>query len=218
MKNFTQGDRLALIIDAQNDFMNSNGALPVPDAEVVIPKLDEYLNQLSTENGYIGVLFTADTHTEETYLNSLEAIGDAKLGIPGFPPHCYEGTDGFNFAIDPKNVKIDNNFKRFILNKGVFNMWEEKDLVVRPYIFLDDDVDYYGEQRRDPFFSHLLDIGIVDVEVSGCATDFCVKWAIDGLLFRGFRVTVHENLVAGIERDIHQIVKEEFADENIQII
>lgn len=218
MKSFTQGDRLALIIDAQNDFMNSNGALPVPGAEVVIPKLDEYLSQLSTENGYIGVLFTADTHTEEAYLNSLEAIGDAKLGIPGFPPHCYEGTYGFNFAIDPKNVKIDNNFKRFILNKGVFNMWKEPDLVVHPYVLPGELVIYGGEQDRDKFFSKLLDIGIQDIEVSGVASDFCVKWAIDGLLVRGFRVTVHENLVAGIERDIHQIVKEEFADENVQII
>jgi len=219
MKKFDQGDfKLALVIDAQEDFMDPNGALPVPGADAVIPVLNEYLKNLTVDNGYIGVIFTVDTHNEDTYPNSLEAKGDPENGIPGFPPHCYEGTDGFKFAINPKNAVVDSNFKRSILNKSVFNMWEEDGLVIRPLALEGEPVPYGGEQDRNLFFKTLFASGIEDVEVVGVAADYCVKWAIEGLIARGFRVTVYDNLTAGITRDIHQVVREEFANEDVQVL
>ncbi len=219
MEKFTQGDfKFALVIDAQEDFMLSTGALPVPGAEDLIPTMNEYLKNLTVENGYVGVIFTADTHDADTYPDSLEANGDESLDIPGFPPHCYMGTDGFKFAIDPRNAVVDSNFKRFILNKGVFNMWEEEGLVVRPLALEGEPVAYGGDQDRNDFFESLLATGIEDVEVVGVAADYCVKWAIDGLIARGFKVTLYDNLTAGIACDIHQVVKEEFANENVQVL
>ena len=208
--------KLAVVVDPQVDFMDPTGALYVPGAEKVVPILNEYLGTLELENGYLGVLFTADTHDEETYPDSLEAKGDAAKGIPSFPPHCYKGTDGFNFAVDLK--AIPEGTQKFILNKGVFNMWEEPNLVTRPIKTTGELVAFGGEKSREEFFQDIINAGIDEVEVCGVASDYCVKWAIEGLIARGFKVTVYDNLVAGIERDIHQVVAEDFDGRPVQVL
>ncbi len=201
----------ALIIDAQVDFMRKDGALYVPGAEDVVGTLNEYLGSLSMENGYFGVIFTADTHNPETYPDSDEAKGDPDNGVPGFPPHCYMGTDGFDLAVEPQQVPAET--QKFILNKGVFDMWHEIKLEVRPLAVIGEVAPVGGEQDRDEFFKNLHAAGVEEIEVSGVASDYCVKWAIQGLTARGFKVTVFDNLVAGIQRDIHQVAKEDFIDE-----
>ena len=206
--------KLALVIDAQEDFMDPTGALFVPGADDIIPTINSYLESLTLENGYVGVVFTADTHDEKTYPDSLEAKGDPENGIPAFPPHCYLGTDGFKLAVDPS--KVPGETKRLILNKGVFDMWDEPELVLRPYVLEGEPVAYGGEQDRNEWFATLLANGIEEVEVVGVAADYCVKWAVDGLIARGFSVTLYDNLTAGIERDIHQVVAEDFANENVR--
>lgn len=194
-------ERIALIIDAQKDFMSSDGALYVPGAEKVTKILNQYLPSITLENGYFGVIFTADTHDKDTYADSEEA----KM----FPPHCILETDGFNFNIDMS--QIPENTKKLILNKSVFNMWEEEDLILRPYKTEGEIVSYAPiPLPRNDFFDNLISAGINQIEVSGVASDYCVKEAIYGLLIREFNVKVYDNLVAGIERDIHQVAKEEF--------
>lgn len=208
--------KLAVVVDAQVDFMDPNGALYVPDANQVTPVLNEYLKELTLENSYLGVLFTADTHDEETYPDSLEAKGDEEKGIPGFPPHCYKGTDGFDFAVEVKNVP--EGTQKFILNKSVFNMWEEPELTIRPYRISGEMVAYGGEKTREEFFQDIINAGVEEVEVVGVAADYCVKWAVEGLVARGFKVTLYDNLTAGIDRDIHQVVREEFNPQKVQVL
>lgn len=201
--------KIAVVVDAQVDFMDPNGALFVPGADIVVPIIDEYLSSLTLENGYMGVVFTADTHDEKTYPDSAEAKGDAEKGISGFPPHCYQGTDGFALAVKPQNIPEET--QKFMLNKGVFDMWEEQGIEVRPYRITGEIIAYGGEQDREDFFKNIISAGVDEVEVCGVASDFCIKWAISGLLARGFTVTVYDNLVAGIKRDIHQVAEEDFA-------
>ncbi len=197
--------KIAVIIDAQVDFMKKDGALYVPGAEDTIDIINSYLESLTLENGYFGAIFTADTHDPESYKDSEEA--------KEFPPHCYLGTDGFDFAVDPSKVvqAKDGGVDRFIMNKNVFNMWDQTDLAVRPFKVIGEPVPIEGNQDRETFFNNALNAGIDTVEVCGVASDYCVKWAIEGLLARKFKVVVYDNLVAGIERDIHQVAQEEFA-------
>lgn len=200
--------KLALIIDAQEDFMDPTGALFVPGADDVVPILNSYLESLTLENGYVGVIFTADTHDEDTYPDSEEA--------KEFPPHCYMGTDGFKMAVNPKLVPEET--KRMILNKSVFDMWDQPELVLRPYVLDGEPVAYGGEQDRNEWFATLLANGVEEVEVVGVAADYCVKWAVDGLLVRGFSVTLFDNLTAGIQRDINQVLVEEWANEDVRVL
>jgi len=196
--------KIAVVIDAQYDFMKEDGALYVPGAESIIPTLDQYLESLTLENDYFSVLFTADSHTPEDYPGSAEA--------EEFPPHCYLGTDGFDFAVDPSKVlqPVDGGVDRFILNKNVFNMWDQNELEVRPFKIAGEPIAIGGERTREEYFEPAM-INGMDVEVSGVASDYCVKWAIEGLLARKLHVIVYDNLVAGIQRDIHQVAREDFA-------
>ena len=55
--------------------------------------------------------------------------------------------------------------------------------------------------------------GVTEVTVIGVAADYCVRWAVDGLLARGFAVTVPAALTRGIERQIEAVAGEDFAGE-----
>lgn len=78
------------IIDVQNDFMNPDGALYVPQAETIkTPLANLYLSHKENLNR---VFFTADCHKPD----------DAELAPNGgpFPPHCMEGTEGQKIITD----------------------------------------------------------------------------------------------------------------------
>lgn len=75
-----------LVTDVQNDFL-SNGALPVPDGEQVIPVLNEYSLQFFDSGAY--VLASRDWHPANHI--SFKAQGGP------WPPHCVQNTKGAQF-------------------------------------------------------------------------------------------------------------------------
>lgn len=77
-------------VDTQNDFMNKDGALYVPDAELIKPNL-ALLTQYARENK-IPILGSVDRHfgTPEYAEREKEL---ARNGGP-FPDHCMDGTEG----------------------------------------------------------------------------------------------------------------------------
>jgi nicotinamidase/pyrazinamidase len=83
-------------------------------------------------------------------------------------------------------------------------MWEEPGLKVEPM---------HGGVPVDKggFFRTLRERGVEEATVIGVAADFCVRWAIDGLVERGFRVIVPQALTRGIVRPIEQVLAEDFA-------
>ena len=46
----------------------------------------------------------------------------------------------------------------------------------------------------------------------GVAADYCVRWAVEGLIARGFAVTVPAGLTRGIDRQIEVVAAQDFAD------
>ena len=70
---------------------------------------------------------------------------------------------------------------------------------------------------RDAFFRDLRARGVEDAVVIGVAADYCVRWAIDGLVERGFRVIVPQALTRGIARPIEQVLAEDFAREAVAL-
>jgi nicotinamidase/pyrazinamidase len=180
-------DVFDIVIDVQNDFMSPYGKLYVPNAKTLVEPIQQHIASLDSR----GVLFTYDTHIEQVYANSEEA--------KQFPIHCIKASDGWQLAIDHSAVTIP----KFRLEKGVFNMWQERVLFV------------HGDNSiidRDLFFEELLDQGIKRLRFCGVAADYCVKWGIEGALARGFEVSVLADLTMGIERDMKQVVHDDFAD------
>ncbi|MEG8025263.1 hypothetical protein QP162_14100 [Sphingomonas aurantiaca] len=53
--------------------------------------------------------------------------------------------------------------------------------------------------------------------VIGVAADYCVRWAVEGLVERGFAVTVPAGLTRGIERQIDTVAAEDFAGRRLTI-
>lgn len=198
--------KFIIVVDVQNDFAKEDGKLYVPGAQELIPAQNEHISRLFHAN-VEGILYTFDTHTEEEYPNSPEG--------EQFPPHCYKGTPGWELAVSSSTVP--RPIPRYRLEKGVFNMWEEEDVQIKA---IGNDLHYVDLQPtdRDTFFELLKEKGVTTVEVWGLASDFCVKWAVDGLLERGFNVEIRKDLVKGIERQIDQVLEEEWQGKNVQLV
>ena len=192
---------LVIVVDTQFDFMAAEGALSVKGADALVPASRAFLEKLDPETT-AGVLFTFDTHDPDVYARSPEA--------EQFPPHCVRGTAGWENMLGAG--AIDKRIPVWRLEKGVFDMWAEEDVAIRP----ERDPDAPPVPREE-FFQRLQDAGVRHVTVIGVAADYCVKWAVDGLVARGFHVTVPEALTRGIERQIGQVVNEDFAGKDVRV-
>lgn len=185
--------RFIVVVDTQADFMHGEGALAVDGAEALIGPMQAWLAALDPADT-AGVLFTFDTHLADTFPRSAEA--------EQFPIHCVRGTPGWQNVLDahatPPGIPI------YRIEKGVFDMWAEPDLVIEAI--------GTGEATpRDAFFAGLKAKGVEQVTVIGVAADYCVRWAIDGLVARGFSVQVPPNLTRGIARQVEEVLAAEFA-------
>ncbi len=173
------------------------GALCVPGAQDLIVPMNNYVHSLEVED-VAGVLLTFDIHDADIYAGSPED--------EIFPLHCERNKWGSESVIKRIN---DIKVPAYILEKGVFNMWEEETVCIGAA------ETYYNRElnnliERDTFFAALLAGGITDVEIIGVASDYCVTWAADGFVKRGFNVTIRRDLVKGIAREIDQVVAEDY--------
>lgn len=191
--------RFVIVVDMQRDFVAADGALPVTGAEAIVSPVTDWLAGLAAAD-VAGVLFTADTHVPEIYARSEEA--------KQFPPHCEVGTPGWALVVDPGAV--DPAIPCYRLEKGVFDMWAEPGLVLER-------IGGGPVTDRDAFFAALRAAGVGKVEVVGVAADYCVRWAVEGLVARGFRVSVPAPLTRGIARQIDAVADEEWADAPVTV-
>jgi len=182
--------KFLIVVDTQYDFVIPGGALYVSSAEEIITPGIQFLAGLDPED-YAGVLFTADTHLVETYYTTPES--------EQFPIHCVRDTAGWQNVFNPDLVHP--SIPILHLEKGVFSMWEEKGLLAQaPRRW-----DIYKNIYRDAVFKDLQEQGVTTVQVMGVASDYCVKWAVDGLVQRGFDVEVIQDLCRGIGQPANEV-------------
>ncbi|MGY2733841.1 cysteine hydrolase [Sphingomonas sp. UYP23] len=190
---------VVIVVDTQADFMLPDGALAVEGAEALIAPMTAWLGTLRPEET-AGVVFTFDTHYAQTYPFSAEALE--------FPIHCVRETAGWRNMLSPDSV--DPAIPAYRLEKGVFAMWSEPGLVLE-----DERTPARGLIGRDAYFDELRMDGVTSAIVIGVAADYCVRWAIDGLVKRGFSVSVPRALTRGIAREIDQVLVEDFVGKNV---
>lgn len=184
-----------IYIDVQCDFMFPDGKLHVPGAERLVEHIQDEIECLDADSA--GALFTFDTHIREIYEQSEEA--------KQFALHCEKNTAGWQLAVDPFTAPVPI----YWLEKPVFNMWETPGLRVQRMHGIGMD--------RDAFFLYLKANGVNTLRFRGVAADYCVKWAIEGALERGFNVLVVGHLTAGIERDMEQVIREDFDGKPVEL-
>ncbi len=166
-------------VDVQNDFMLPGGKLYVPGAEKLLPNIQRLTD--AARQGRVLLVSHGCFHTAD----------DPEFKT--FPPHCVQGTPGSELlpeALAEKVARVPNNaeaklpedlskYQQILLEKQTLNIFESRhaDALVRRL----------GNQAEFVVF--------------GVVTEYCVSFAVKGLLERGRRVAVVQDAIETLKRE-----------------
>lgn len=192
-------------VDTQEDFMNKNGALPVPDAEKIKLALKS-LTQYALKNDIL-ILGSVDRHFDD----------DDELHI--FPPHCMNNTLG-----QKKISETSSKNMIYIESKvGMFGKYvdytnDEIQIYTRSYnhiLFEKQNINVFTNRNVIKFINKLR---VSSVIVYGVATEYCVKEAVLGLLKIGIKVYIVTDAIKGINEHDAKVALNEMMEKGAQRI
>jgi nicotinamidase/pyrazinamidase len=184
-----------LDVDTQRDFMLSTGALYVPGAERIIPKLRRLFD--FARKNEISILSSMDTH----------AVNDPEF--KQFPPHCVQGTDG--------QRKLDETLlprPLIFLHKPVDRNFGE---VVRKHqqiIVEKQSLDFFS----NPAAERLLRVLPPRAIVFGVTTEYCVKIICLGLRRMGVQTALVTDAVRALAPKTEKEALEEMHAAGVEFI
>lgn len=175
-----------VIIDVQKDFC-AGGPLAVPDADAVIPVINELIR------GFRHVFLTQDWHPSGHVSFASSHPGHepfSRITLPSgeqvlWPDHCVENTPGAEF-----HPALEVPSGSPVVRKGTRR-----------------DIDSYSafleNDRKTPvgLDALLRKSGVGEITVAGLATDFCVLHTALDARSLGYDVTVVEAACRGIDAD-----------------
>jgi len=166
-------------VDVQRDFVLPGGNLYVPGAEKLLPNIKRLTD--AARQGKVFLVSHGDFHTPN----------DPEFKI--FPPHCVKGTPGSELVpegITNEVIMIPNDpdakipddlskYQQILLEKQTLSIFESRhaDALVRKL----------GNHAEFVVF--------------GVVTEYCVSFAVKGLLERGRRVAVVQDAIETLKRD-----------------
>ena len=165
-------------VDTQMDFMDSTGALYVPDAEAIRPNVGRLLRE------------AGDRKVTTVSSRCAHEPGDPEFEL--FPPHCIDGSPGAERvfadlpALPRREIEVDATADQqaqirpathYVVKKKVF------DLFSNPWL--------EGLRRKGAFKGELC-------VVFGVATDYCVRACALGLAEAGAHVLLVEDAIRGV--------------------
>lgn len=139
--------RILLIVDPQNDFIN--GSLSVPQAEEAMEALSAYVEAHGGEYNHIFV--TTDWHPA----NHCSFVGEGGQ----WPAHCVQGTEGAELY--PALTKALAPFSPTLLRKGDTVDTEEYSI-------------FKNSQSADTLHNYIIEKEIERIDLCGIAGDICV--------------------------------------------
>jgi nicotinamidase/pyrazinamidase len=166
-------------VDVQADFMLPGGNLYVPGAEKLLPSIRRLTD--AARQGLVFLVSHGCFHTPD----------DPEFKI--FPPHCVKGTPGADLvpeALTQKVVRIPNvaeaklpddlsQYQQVLLEKQTLNIFESR--------HADALVQKLGDQAEFVVF--------------GVVTEYCVSFAVKGLLERKRRVAVVQDAIETLKQE-----------------
>jgi len=175
-----------LVIDMQYDFC-PGGALAVPEGDSIVPGINVAMA------AFPAVILTQDWHPAGHSSFASEHPGKAPFDMVEmpygpqvlWPDHCIQGSHGAAFHADLDTTRAD-----LIIRKGM-----------TPEI--DSYSAFFENDHATPTGLHgyLQTRGLDDLTLVGLATDFCVKFSGLDAARLGYRVTLRQDLVRGIDLD-----------------
>src|SRR5579885_1307311 len=175
-------------VDVQRDFVLPGGNLYVPGAEKLLPNIKRLTD--AARQGKVFLVSSGDFHP----------TNDPEFKI--FPPHCVKGTSGADLvpeAITEKVARVPNDTESKIpddLSKYQQILLEKQTLSV------------FETQHVDELLHQLGDRP--EFVVFGVVTEYCVSFAVKGLLERGRRVAVVKDAIETLKTEEGQKSVAEF--------
>src|SRR5579872_2136982 len=178
-RNMVSRDFIFWEVDVQADFMLPGGRLYVPGAEKLLPNIRRLTD--AARAGKVLLVSHGDFHPPN----------DPEFKI--FPPHCVKGTSGAELvpeaitkdvAIVPNdsgaNIPTDlSKYQQVLLEKQTLSVFET--------------------QHADELVRRLGDRP--EFVVFGVVTEYCVSFAVKGLLERGRRVAVVQDAIETLKTE-----------------
>jgi len=166
-------------VDVQADFMLPGGKLYVPGAEKLLSNIRRLTD--AARQGQVFLVSHGCFHSTD----------DPEFEV--FPPHCVKGTAGSEFvpeALTDKIIRLPNEaqttlpedlskYQQILLEKQTLNIFETR--------HADALVQRLGSQAEFVVF--------------GVVTEFCVSFAVKGLLERGRRVAVVQDAIETLKQE-----------------
>jgi nicotinamidase/pyrazinamidase len=179
-------------IDTQLDFMTPGGALYGPGAERLIPAIAA-LNRYAAEHS-IPLISTTDAHPENA----------AEFEV--WPPHCVAGTFGQQkpcSTLRPKRAVVPYDPAWF----DAAQIAAASQTIIEQIIVEKNDLDMFSNPHLPAVLSALE---ITECIVYGIFIDYCVKFAIMGLIRSGRKVSLVTDASASISQEAGDLVIEDF--------
>ena len=166
-------------VDVQRDFVLPGGNLYVPGAEKLLPNIRRLTD--AARQGKVFLVSHGDFH----------APNDPEFKV--FPPHCVKGTPGSELvpeAITGNVARVPNdpdakipedldNYQQILLEKQTLSIFESR--------HADALVNKLGNRPEFVVF--------------GVVTEYCVSFAVKGLLARGRRVAVVTDAIETLKKE-----------------
>jgi nicotinamidase/pyrazinamidase len=155
-------------VDVQADFMLPGGKLYVPGAEKLLPNIRKLTD--AARRGEVFLVSHGCFHSP----NDPE--------FTHFPPHCVKGTPGAEFlpeALADNFVRVENDANARLPE----NLFQYQQIILEKQT-----LDIFASQHADELVARLG--STARFVVFGVVTEFCVSYAVKGLLQRKRRVAV----------------------------
>ena len=184
------------IVDVQNDF-TEGGALGVDGGAAVAASVTAFLREHADE--YEVIVASRDWHDADNDNGGHFATDDEPDFVESWPRHCVAGTPGAEYhpAFDTSRVTFHVRKGQGVPAYSLFEGRTEEGATVHEIL----------EER-----------GIHTIDVTGIATDYCVRASALDALAHGQRVRVLTSLVAGVAETSSQAALAELAHAGAELV
>jgi nicotinamidase/pyrazinamidase len=188
--------RALFIIDVQNDF-TEGGALGVDGGAAVAAGITELLR--SAPGRYDHVFASRDWHNADDDNGGHFATDAPPNFVDTWPVHCVAGTPGAEYhpALDTAPITVHVRKGQGVPAYSIFEGTTDDGATVA---------------------DTLEALGVLEIDVVGIATDYCVRASALNAVEHGRRVRVLTDLVAGVAHDTSEAALTELGHAGVELV
>ena len=185
-----------LIVDVQNDF-TEGGALGVIGGDAVATGITAHLAAHASE--YAAVVASRDWHDADSDNGGHIALDAEPDFVDTWPVHCVAGTAGAEYDPGLDTASITDHVKKG-QGKPAYSLFE-------------------GATEEGRTVAEILSgLGVTEVDVTGIATDYCVRASALDAIEHGIHVRVLTGLVAGVAPESSEAALAELAHAGADLV